>query len=170
MMKRTARILLTLMVIFLFISVINISPVFAHCQIPCGIYTDELRFQLLEEDFTTIEKSMTEIVKLSQENPVNYNQLVRWITNKEEHANKIQEVVNSYFLTQRIKPVEPTDQKAYQEYTQKLSLLHQLLVYAMKAKQTIDLANVEKMRSLLKEFHDAYFGPEDKEHLQEHHK
>lgn len=169
-MKQTARILLTLMVIFLLISVINISPVFAHCQIPCGIYTDELRFQLLEEDFTTIEKSMTEIVKLSQENPVNYNQLVRWITNKEEHANKIQEVVNSYFLTQRIKPVESTDQKAYQEYTRKLSLLHQLLVYAMKAKQTTDLANVEKMRSLLKEFHEAYFGPEDKEHLQEHHK
>jgi hypothetical protein len=39
----------------------------------------------------------------------------------------------------------------------------------MKAKQTTDLANVEKLRSLLKEFHEAYFGPEDIEHLKEHH-
>lgn len=169
-MKPNPGIFLTLLVMFLFCLVLEISPLHAHCQIPCGIYTDELRFQMLEEDFTTIEKSMNEILKLSQENPVNYNQLVRWITNKEDHANKVQEIVDSYFLTQRIKPVEPADQKAYQEYTHKLTLLHQLLVYAMKAKQTTDLANVEKMRSLLKEFHEAYFGPEDKEHLKEHHK
>ena len=168
-MKQSVMIFIGMAIIFLIFSQINITEVFAHCQIPCGIYSDELRFQLLEEDFTTIEKSMNEIVRLSQENPVNYNQLVRWITNKEEHANKIQEVVNFYFLTQRIKPVESTDQTAYQEYTYKLSLLHQLLFYAMKAKQTTDLANVEKLRSLLKEFHEVYFGPEDKEHLKEHH-
>jgi len=40
----------------------------------------------------------------------------------------------------------------------------------MRAKQTTDLANVEKLRSLLKEFREAYFGPEEKEHLKEHHK
>jgi nickel superoxide dismutase len=168
-MKQSIMVYMGMVIILVLFSLINVAEVFAHCQIPCGIYNDELRFQLLEEDFTTIEKSMQEIVRLSQENPVNYNQLVRWITNKEEHANKIQEIVNFYFLTQRIKPVESTDQKAYQEYTHKLSLLHQLLVYAMKAKQTTDLANVEKLRSLLKEFHEAYFGPEDIEHLKEHH-
>jgi len=169
-MTQNLRIFLTPLLMFLFCMLVDISPVYAHCQIPCGIYTDELRFQMLEEDFTTIEKSMNEVLKLSQENPVNYHQLVRWITNKEDHANKVQEIIDSYFLTQRIKPVEPADQKAYQEYTYQLTLLHQLLVYAMKSKQTTDLANVEKLRSLLKEFHEAYFGPQEKEHLKEHKK
>jgi nickel superoxide dismutase len=43
-------------------------------------------------------------------------------------------------------------------------LLHQMLVYAMRAKQTTDLANVEKMRSLLQDFHTAYFGKEEAKH------
>lgn len=169
-MKKSKMIIIGMsLLVWLTLSGVN-SNVYAHCQIPCGIYTDELRFQLIEEDILTIEKSMKEIVELSKQNPVNYNQLVRWITNKDDHASKIQEIVDAYFLTQRIKPVEATDQKAYQEYTYKLSLLHQMLVYAMRAKQTTDLANVEKLRSLLKEFREAYFGPEEKEHLKEHHK
>ena len=124
---------------------------------------------MIEEDITTIEKSMQQIVELSGQSPINFNQLVRWITNKDEHAQKIQDVVNAYFLTQRIKPVDETDKQAYEEYAHKLALLHQMLFYAMKAKQTTDPDNVTKLRALLSEFHDAYFGPEEKEHLKEHH-
>ena len=32
--------------------------------------------------------------------------MVRWITNKEAHANRIQETVYQYFMTQRVKPGE----------------------------------------------------------------
>ena len=156
---------------FILITMIAFSQqsLWAHCQIPCGIYTDEMRFQMIEEDITTIEKSMNQIVELSKESPVNYNQMVRWVTNKDDHATKIQDIVNAYFLTQRIKPVDATDTDAYQDYTYKLSLLHQLLFYAMKTKQTTDLAHVEKLRSLLKEFHGAYFTEEEKEHLKDPH-
>ncbi len=142
---------------------------YAHCEIPCGIYNDEMRFKMIEEDITTVEKAMNQINELSQATPVNYNQLVRWITNKEKHAGKIQEVVYQYFLTQRIKPGDPADEAAYREYTKKLALLHNLLFYAMKTKQTTDVKNVEKLRALLSEFHDAYFSEEDSEHLKEHH-
>ena len=31
---------------------------FAHCQIPCGIYGDQTRFTLMHEHVTTTEKSM----------------------------------------------------------------------------------------------------------------
>ena len=41
------------------------ASVQAHCQIPCGIYGDEMRFQMLEEHITTIEKSMKLIGELS---------------------------------------------------------------------------------------------------------
>jgi nickel superoxide dismutase len=144
------------------------SSLFAHCQIPCGIYNDEMRFRMIEEHITTIEKSMNQIITLSKEGETNYNQLIRWVINKEEHANKIQEIVNAYFLTQRIKPVDIEDKEAYNGYTKKLTLLHRLLYYAMKAKQTIELTYVEEMRSLLSQFHELYFNQEEKDHLKKH--
>ncbi len=127
----------------------------SHCEIPCGIYDDQLRTNLIAEHATTIEKSMKQIEELSKVSPINYNQLVRWVSNKEDHATKIQEIVFQYFMTQRIKP----DQE---KYTEKLSVLHKMLIAAMKCKQTTDLSNVEALRSLLKEFEVLYFGHSDK--------
>ena len=123
----------------------------AHCEIPCGIYDDQLRADLIAEHATTIEKSMKEIVELSKQNPVNYNQLVRWISNKEKHADEIQHLVTQYFMTQRLKP----DAKKYSE---KLAVLHKMLIYAMKCKQSTDVAHVSTLRSLTKEFEILYFG------------
>ncbi len=145
------------------------DSLFAHCQVPCGIYTDDLRIKMMEEDFVTIEKAMNQIMELSAANPVNYNQMVRWITTKDDHAGKIQETVNAYFLTQRIKPVESKEDKAYTDYANKLSLLHQILFYAMKTKQTTDLSHVAKLRTLLREFADVYFSPQDRQHLKDPH-
>ena len=127
------------------------AKVGAHCEIPCGIYDDQLRVDLIAEHSTTIEKSMKKIVELSKQNPANYNQLVRWVSNKEKHANEIQHIVTQYFMTQRIKP----DAKKYSE---KLAVLHKMLIYAMKCKQTTDVDNVSTLRSLLKEFETLYFG------------
>ena len=139
------------------------APAAAHCQIPCGIYDDELRVQLIEEDITTIEKSMTQIVALSKANPVDYNQLVRWVNNKEEHAQKIQDIVTAYFMAQRIKmPADHSDEKAMNEYIHKLALLHAIQVHAMKAKQSTDLGQVESLRKLVEKFRTAYFGEEGK--------
>lgn len=132
------------------------SITYSHCQIPCGIYDDQARFIMLAEHITTVEKSMKTIETLSTREKPDMNQLVRWINNKEEHADEISHIVSYYFLTQRIKPAEKSDAKQYSEYINKLTLLHQMLVYSMKAKQTTDLANVEKLRSLLDEFHKAY--------------
>jgi nickel superoxide dismutase len=132
----------------------------AHCQIPCGIYDDELRVKLIEEDITTIEKSMKEIVSLSGQTPVNYNQVVRWVMNKEEHADKLMELVSDYFLAQRVKAPTATSGDEYQAYVTKLALLHQMTVTAMKCKQTTDLANVEALRSQVAKFRTAYFGAE----------
>ena len=122
----------------------------AHCEIPCGIYNDEARINLLAEHISTIEKSMQQILKLTTDKPVNYNQLLRWTMNKENHANEIQKIATQYFMTQRIK-------LDTQKYLQKLALMHKILVYAMKCKQTTDVAHIDTLRSLLKEFRDIYF-------------
>ena len=93
---------------------------YAHCEIPCGIYGDSLRFKEVYEHITTVEKSMREIDRLSKEDETNYNQIVRWVMNKDDHANKLQDIVEQYFLHQRIKIADPSDNEAYQKYTSQL--------------------------------------------------
>jgi len=140
------------MVFGLMIVLSNVAKISAHCEIPCGIYDDELRIKLIAEHATTIEKSMKLIIELSEKDPVNHNQLVRWISNKETHADEIQHIVTQYFMTQRIKP----DVKSYEE---ELSLLHKMLISTTKCKQTTDLEHVGSIRTLLKKFEDLYFEP-----------
>lgn len=144
--------------LFLSLTVLFSSAVFSHCQVPCGIYDDEVRIKMIAEHITTIEKAMKQVNELSKENAQNFNQMVRWIHNKEKHAEELSDIVTYYFMTQRLKPAEKTDTDAYKGYLKKLTLLHEMLVYTMKTKQTADLAHVEKLRSLLKEFGETYFG------------
>ncbi len=140
------------------ISFLIAAPACSHCEIPCGIYDDDMQLRMIEEDITTIEKSMKQIEELSNAAEPNWNQIVRWVMNKEEHADRIAHVVTQYFMTQRVKPVDEKDVKAYARYVDELKLLHGMLVYSMKAKQTTDTENIEKLRSLLAGFRRAYFG------------
>jgi len=134
------------------------DALFGHCEIPCGIYTDEMRVQMIEEHCKTIEKAMTHIDTLSKRHSAAAsNQIARWVINKEKHATEIQQIVTQYFMTQRVKPADPADQKAFGAYVKKLTTLHKILVSAMKCKQGTDTANVEKLRASLKEFSALYF-------------
>jgi nickel superoxide dismutase len=143
------------MILFLLIAGFSIIStagiVSAHCEIPCGIYDDQLRHDLIFEHTKTIEKSMNKIVELGKSGMTNHNQLARWISNKEKHADEIQHIVSQYFMTQRIKPTQ-------EKYVEKLKLLHGMLISAMKCKQTTDPAHVEQLRSQLKEFWKLYHG------------
>jgi len=126
------------------------SHALAHCEVPCGIYDDNMRVKMIAEHITTIEKAMKQITELSGKKPANHNQIARWVVNKEHHANELQHIVTQYFMTQRIK-------LNAKQYEQKLTLLHKMLVYAMKCKQTTDLSHIATLRSLLKEFEGLYF-------------
>lgn len=137
------------------------SMLYSHCQIPCGIYDDPARFDMIAEHITTIEKSMKQITELSKQDKPNMNETVRWVQNKEKHADELSHIVTYYFMAQRIKPVYKTNGKAYQVYVKELTLLHEILVYSMKAKQTTDLSNIERLRTLSAEFRAAYFQADD---------
>jgi nickel superoxide dismutase len=100
---------------------------------------------------------MITIEKLSNSDNVNYNQLVRWVVNKEEHANKIQDIVSQYFLHQRLKPVDSTNKMKYDKYISQLSKLHEILVYSMKAKQSTDISVIEQLRNAVNDFSGLYF-------------
>jgi len=123
----------------------------AHCQIPCGIYDDATRITLLKEHVITIQKSMREIQRLEKEGLQNSNQLIRWVMNKEDHANKFQDIVTDYFMAQRIK-------LDADKYEQKITVLHKLLVKAMECKQTTDLSLTQDLLDLIHDFEHLYMG------------
>ena len=87
-----------------------------------------------------------------------YNQVVRWVNNKEAHSGKIQFIAAQYFLTQRIKLPNSQNPKEVAAYYHQLGLLHQLIFYAMKAKQTTDTQFVQKLTQTIGNFEKSYFS------------
>jgi len=132
------------------------ATISAHCQVPCGIYTDDnVLTRLIESDFKTVEKASTQIVELSKDPAANAHQLTRWIMNKESHAQAIQETVTNYFLAQRLKLTEADTAK--DAYLKKLTTCHKVIVAAMKCKQGTDPAAVKMLGDQLKVL-QALFG------------
>ena len=151
------RILFLVLLAFV-LSLVTASPVLSHCQVPCGIYDDPARFSLMAEHITTIEKAMKTIIDLSNQEKPDYNQLVRWVQNKDRHADELSEIVTHYFMAQRIKPPKEQGEGAHKKYVGQITSLHQMLVYSMKAKQTTALENIEKLRALLEIFRASYLA------------
>jgi len=119
---------------------------------------------MMAEHIATIEKSIQSINELSGQEKPNMNQLVRWIQNKDNHADQLSEVITYYFMAQRLKPAEKTDAAAYEKYLTKLTLLHQMLVTSMKSKQGTDLATTKQLNDLLSQFKKAYYEEHGHEH------
>jgi len=147
-----------LMPVALMVVAVGGTSAWAHCQIPCGIYDDPARFTAMREHVTTIEKSTKQIEELSQAEELDRNQIVRWVMNKEDHADELSEIATYYFLAQRIKPTDSSDRQEYSKYLRELMMLHQIVVHAMKAKQTTDLEHVAALRKLIDQFEASYLG------------
>ena len=121
----------------------------AHCQIPCGIYGDDARFTALLEDVATLKKAVGKIEKESNSEVPNYNQLVRWVGNKETHADNVADVMLKYFLAQRIKASQP-------DYEKRLVAIHKIIVLAMKTKQNVDGQIVDDLEAAITAFQELY--------------
>jgi len=121
----------------------------AHCQIPCGIYGDDARFTALLEDVSTLRKAVSKIEQESTAESINQNQLVRWVNNKETHADKISHVMLEYFLAQRIKSDQP-------DYEARLVAIHKIIVLAMKTKQNVDAGIVDDLETAITGFQALY--------------
>ena len=143
--------LLAIVALFSFAST---SSLHAHCQVPCGIYSDDTVLIDLNTHQQTIAKAMVQINELSADAGKNANQISRWVTNKEEHATKIQNTMTQYFLAQRVKLGEADSDK--EAYLNKITLIHQIIVHAMKCKQTTDTENAKKLHSAIDAFAKAY--------------
>jgi len=119
----------------------------AHCQVPCGIYDDAARIAHLREDTATIAKAITQIEKLAGAHDAqDANQLIRWVTTKEDYASDIIEVMANYFLAQRVKPATGD---GHAEYLEKLEKHHAVIVAAMKVKQNANMAYVDALEAAI---------------------
>lgn len=147
--------------LFVTLATLILLPVqrsFAHCEVPCGIYDDQLRFVEMLEDQATIAKAVAQINELSaKSNAQSKNQLVHWITTKEAHATNTQHIVAQYFMTQRIKSDDMAGPQAYQK---KLAAAHTVMVAAMMCKQSADAAPTAALRAAIYDFYRAYEGKE----------
>ena len=146
--------------ILFFLIILNSNIILAHCQIPCGIYDDASRIIQIREDFQTIEKAMLKINDLSNNlSPLAFNQINRWVIEKEKHSSKIQDIIANYFLTQRIKETNL-------KYIEQTTTLQKLLVVTMKCKQTVEIDNVEKGLELVALFSTIYLDSHGLQHLE----
>ena len=151
---------------FVFVLILS-SNLYGHCQVPCGIYDDAVRIVQIEEDIATIRKAMSMIKGLSgKADAQSLNQMIRWVSTKEDHATKIQDTVSSYFLAQRIKP-KKKGESGRQVYVNQTLLLQQLIVAAMKCKQNVDQVKCDAASDLVIEFSVSYFDEHGMKHLKE---
>lgn len=133
------------------------STALGHCQIPCGIYDDHARVQGMLEDAATTRKAVTLIAELAGKSDAqSKNQLVRWIMNKESHAQNVIATISDYFLTQRVK-------SSQDDYAERLQKHHAVIVAAMKVKQNADMEYVEALEASIRELLPYY-----PEHPHEH--
>ncbi|NQT63217.1 MAG: superoxide dismutase [Candidatus Marinimicrobia bacterium] len=126
----------------------------AHCQIPCGIYDDYARLLSMLEDAATVEKSVNKMIELTGKMDVqSQNQMIRWVMNKEDHAQKVIDTISDYYLTQRVKPSQ-------KDYAERLKHHHAVILAAMKAKQNADLKSVKALKKSISAL--AAYYPEHK--------
>jgi len=128
----------------------------SHCQIPCGIYDDYARVQLMLEDSATIEKADKLIADLAGKSDAqSQNQIVRWVMNKEKHSQNIISTICDYFLTQRVKPTQ-------NDYAERLIKHHAVIIAAMKAKQNADVKYSQALKKSIEALLPYYPKPKYK--------
>lgn len=128
----------------------------SHCQVPCGIYDDHARYKAMLEDAMTVEKAASQMAQLKGTDAQSKNQFVRWVMNKEKHAQNVISTISDYFLTQRVKASQ-------KDYTERLRKHHTVIVAAMKAKQNADIKYARELYSAIQAL-AAYYPSHDKDH------
>ena len=126
------------------------QSVHGHCQVPCGIYDDYARLTAMLEDASTVEKAARTMAELAGKSDAqSQNQMVRWVMNKEQHAENVIQTTSDYFLTQRVKPSQ-------EDYAERLERHHAVILAAMKAKQNAAESSALELRKTIEALAEYY--------------
>lgn len=123
----------------------NTGGLNAHCQMPCGIYHDDMVYDQIDQYVETMHKAISELGMIKFDNLHDQNQFVRWIMQKEKMSNETADLILTYFLQQKIKPGES-------DTAEKLESAHKLLFLIVAIKQDADLKMVYEFMEEWKKF------------------
>lgn len=113
------------------------STLEAHCQLPCGIYHDNMVYDQVDQFVETVYKGIS-VMNDSKFNSVkDKNEFIRWVIEKEKSCNDTAELITKYFLQQKIKPDEDDTVK-------RIVSAHKLLFMLTAIKQNTDLDFVKQ--------------------------
>lgn len=108
------------------------SSLIAHCQMPCGIYHDDMVYDQIDQYAETMYKAMSEIDANKFATSKERNQLIRFVLQKDKQSDDAANLLTTYFLQQKIKPGE-------EDTAKKVLSAHKLLFLMVQIKQNTDL-------------------------------
>lgn len=121
------------------------SGLIAHCQLPCGIYHDDMVYDQIDQYVETMFKGITVMNDSKFDTAIERNEFVRWVMEKDHESNEAAHLILTYFLQQKIKPGETDTPK-------RLESAHRLLFLLVQIKQQ---TNIELVKQFAKEW-DAF--------------
>lgn len=108
----------------------------AHCQMPCGIYHDDMMYDRIDQYVETMYKGVSILKSSKFSDAKERNEFVRWVMQKDQASDEVANLITQYFLQQKIKPGE-------EDTTKRLIAAHNLLYQTVCIKQAVDLKFVE---------------------------
>lgn len=108
----------------------------AHCQMPCGIYHDDMVFDQVDQYIETMYKCMSILNENKSASVREKNEFIRWVLQKEKASDEAAGIITTFFLQQKIKPGEDDTIK-------RITSAHKLLFLLVSIKQNVDLKFVE---------------------------
>lgn len=117
----------------------------AHCQMPCGIYHDDMVYDQIDQFVETVYKGITVLNESKFSTVKEKNEFVRWVGQKEKCCSEAADLLTVYFLQQKIKPGEDDTVK-------RLVSAHNLLFLLVAIKQNTDLEYVKQFNAEWEKF------------------
>lgn len=127
--------------IFVLLTYTNLG---AHCQMPCGVYHDEMVYNQIDQYVETMYKGMSILNSSKFHGVHDWNEVIRWVLLKEKESDATANLLTTYFLQQKIKPGEADTAK-------RLTSCHKLLFLLVAIKQNTD---VKFVKEFLEEWED----------------
>ena len=122
---------------------------YTHCQMPCGIYHDNMVFDQIDQYVETMYKGIS-VLKTNKFDTVRErNEFVRWVIQKEKASDEVSEIISTYFLQQKIKPDE-------EDTVKRVVSAHKLLFLAVQIKQNVDIKILENFADEWEDFKQMF--------------
>lgn len=116
-----------------------------HCQMPCGIYHDDMVYDQIDQYVETMHKAISELKMIKFDTVQDKNQFIRWIMQKEKMSDDVSDLILKYFLQQKIKPDE-------EDTSEKVVSAHKLLFLTVCMKQAPELKTLYEFMEEWKKF------------------